>query len=127
MSVFFVEPTPQPFARPPMLSSLKSLNWRRPAAVALTAAMAALLHGLLLVWYLLRPAPEPLVEAIPLPMIDIALAAPSTSAQAQPVVAPTPPKPVPAKPRPKPKAKPKLVKKPKQPSEIKNRKSRKKR
>ena len=121
MKVFFVkasqpEPTRLPFAYIGML-----INWQRPLVVAITAALTALLHGLLLIWYLNRPAPPTVTEAIPLPMIDIALAAPNASAPAKTESPPEPPKPTPKPPekKAKPKAKPKPVVKPKAKSEIK--------
>lgn len=121
MILFFVEPTPQSSPRPPLALSAKPLDWRRSAAVALAAAVTALLHGVVVVWYLQHPEPERVVAAVPLPMIDIALAAPSSSSPVPtpPVTPPQPPKPEPPKAQPKPKAKPKPVKKPKRPSEIK--------
>ncbi len=77
---------------------------RRHFRVALAAVLAAVLHGGVLFWYLERPVPLPLTQAMPLPMIDIALSAPNL---------PAPPEPVkPAKPLPKPK--PKALKKMKQ-------------
>lgn len=88
------------------------LTWKRPVAVAAAAALAAVLHGLFLFWYVNRPAPLPLTEAAPLPMIDVVLSAPPTPAVAQPNV---PPPPVPPKelkkPDPKPVKKPKPVRK----------------
>ncbi|MGH6820329.1 MAG: energy transducer TonB [Methylocella sp.] len=80
-------------------------GFRRPFGVALAAALAALLHGAILFWFLERPVSEPPTLAMPLPMIDIALAAPSQPAPPQPVEV--------AKPLPKPNPAPKPLKKPK--------------
>lgn len=116
MNVFFVKTTTDEPLNLPFYQMATIPNWQRPLAVAFVAVLTALLHGLLLVWYLNRPAPPVVTEAIPLPMIDIALAAPA-SAPAKPVTPPEPPKPV-IKPAEK-KAKPKPVVKPKAKSEIK--------
>ncbi len=40
-------------------------------------ALAAILQGDILVWFLSRPSSEPVTTAAPLPMIDIALSAPA--------------------------------------------------
>lgn len=117
MKVFFVKPAQPDPTRLPFENIAMTLNWRRLFAVAVTAALTALLHGVLLIWYLNRPAPAALTEAIPLPMIDIALASPNTDMPAKT----EPPKPEVKLPeqKPKPKLKPKPVKKPKVKSEIK--------
>ncbi len=114
MRLFFFPALPQPGGAPllPIEAADMPANWRRPAGVALAAALAAMLHGGILAWFLSRPAPEPVTAAAPLPMIDIALSAPASPAVAQPVDPPRePPKPkkkpdpAPAK-KPKPKPKP---------------------
>ncbi|MDD5037279.1 MAG: hypothetical protein PHE55_21340, partial [Methylococcaceae bacterium] len=66
--------------------------WRRQVGVAMAAALAAMLHGGILLWFLNRPEPLPVTEATPLPMIDIALSAPPASPL--PAAAPPPPQPV---------------------------------
>ena len=121
MKVFFVESTPSDSACLPFASLTMTVNWRRPLAVAVAAALTALLHGLLLIWYLNRPVPQVLTEAVPLPMIDIALEAENAGAPAKTVAPPTPPtpKPVVKPPEKKHKPKPKPFKKPKAESEIK--------
>lgn len=91
------------------------ISWRRPVGVAMAAALAAVLHGGLAIWFLTRPEPIPVTAAAPLPMIDIALSAPASPTVAQPVEPPPqPPKPE-KKPEPapvkKPKPKPKPVRK----------------
>lgn len=94
--------------------------WKRPFAVAAAAVLASALHGLLLLWYLNRPAPPPLTEALPLPTIDLVLSAPPSIAQPAPTppehtVQPDPPprpKPKPPVPREVKKPEPKPVKKP---------------
>lgn len=108
----------------------KTWGWPLPAdsettslrtfAVACVAALAALLHGVAIIWYLQRPVPLPLTGAKPLPMIDITLAAPAVQQTATPPIAEPvePPKPKPViKPKVKPAAKP--ITKPKVTSEIK--------
>lgn len=112
MKAFFVEGAQPEYVRLPFEKLMLSANWSRPLAVAAVAALAALLHGVLFLWYLNRPTPPPVTEAVALPMIDIALAAPKSDAPAE---TPPPPKPVskpPEKKQPKPK-------KPKVKSEIK--------
>ena len=82
-------------------------NWHRSIGIFLAVTLTALLHGLLFFWYLNRPAPPEITQAIPLPVIDIALTAPKAGAVAQ-----TLPQPLPAKPDVKPldkKVKPKEV------------------
>ncbi|MDD5034436.1 MAG: TonB family protein [Methylococcaceae bacterium] len=89
------------------------VTWRRPLAVAAASILAAGLHGLVWFWYMSRPKPAPLIEATPLPMIDIALSASPTVPQ--PVASPPPESPKPPqaakKPKPKPVKKPKPVRK----------------
>ncbi|MDP2902694.1 MAG: TonB family protein, partial [Methylovulum sp.] len=96
-------------------------NWRRPLAVVIAAALTTLLHGLLLIWYLNRPAPPAFTQAMALPMIDIALAAPNVGAPVKAFAPPLPPKPVikPPEKKTRPKVKPKPKPKPKAKSEIK--------
>jgi protein TonB len=110
MSTYFFSGDPPYDGRggPPVALTEIPLTWKRPVAVAAAAALAAVLHGLFLFWYVNRPAPLPLTEAAPLPMIDVVLSAPPTPAVAQPNV---PPPPVPPKEVKKPDPKP--VKKPK--------------
>ncbi|MDD5275178.1 MAG: energy transducer TonB [Methylovulum sp.] len=119
MKVFFVKPAQPEPARLPFENLVMSEDWGRPFVVAVAAALTAVLHGVLLIWYLNRPAPPPVIEAIPLPMIDIALAAPNVSAPAETVTPPAPPKPKSKPLAEKPKAKPKAKLKPKAKSEIK--------
>lgn len=124
MKVFFVKSAQPDPSRLPFENLAMPVSWRRPLVVAVTAALTALLHGVLLVWYLNRPAPPAVTEAVPLPMIDIALAAPSAVAPAKAVAPPTPPKPKPAvqKPKARPKPTPKVkseIKKPAAKSETK--------
>jgi len=116
MNVFFVKATADEPLNLPFYQMAIAPNWQRPLAVAFVAVLTALLHGLLLVWYLNRPAPPVVTEAMPLPMIDIALAAPA-STPAKSITPPEPPKPI-IKPAEK-QAKPKPVVKPKAKSEIK--------
>jgi periplasmic protein TonB len=75
-----------------------------------------LLHSIALAWYVNRPAPLPVTEAKPLPMIDIALEAPSVGAPEE--AKPLPPKPTPPKAKPIKKVTPKPIKE-KTKSEIK--------
>ncbi|NOU42206.1 MAG: energy transducer TonB [Methyloglobulus sp.] len=82
----------------------KFITLKRAVAVALVTVLACLLHCLALMWYVNRPAPLPVTEAKPLPMIDIALEAPSAGV-------PEEAKPEPPKPKVKPVQKPKPVKK----------------
>lgn len=116
MNVFFVKATADAPLNLPFYQMATIPNWQRPLAVAFVAVLTALLHGLLLLWYLNRPAPPVFTEAMPLPMIDIALAAPA-SVPANPITPPEPPKPI-IKPAEK-QTKPKPVVKPKAKSEIK--------
>lgn len=92
----------------PVLAAEIPFTWRRPLSIVAAIFLAAVLHGLLWLWYTQRPQPLPFAEAAPLPMIDIALSAPPSPAVIQPV---TPPPPVPPKEAKKPDPKP--VKKPK--------------
>lgn len=120
MNVFFVKVTePEPIHLP-FVNMDMGMTWLRPLAVAVTAVLTVLLHGMLLIWYLNRPAAPVVTEAVPLPMIDIALAAPN-AAPAKTETPIEPPKPTPKPPEKKapPKAKPKPVVKPKAKSEIK--------
>ncbi|PPD48691.1 MAG: energy transducer TonB [Methylobacter sp.] len=121
MKVFFVKAAQAEPIRLPFENMAMAGNWLRPLAVAIAAALTALLHGLLFVWYLDRPVPPVVTEAAPLPMIDIALAAPNPGAPAKTLPPPEPPKPElkPPEKKQRPKAKPKPVAKPKVPSEIK--------
>jgi protein TonB len=87
-------------------------TWKRPAAVAGAAVLAALLHGALYLWYASRPAPRPVTAAAPLPMIDMVLAAPPAPA-ARPVAVPPPEPPRQTeRPKPEPPKKPRLKPKP---------------
>jgi protein TonB len=116
MNVFFVKATADEPLNLPFYQMAIAPHWQRPLAVAIVAVLTALLHGLLLVWYLNRPAPPVVTEAMSLPMIDIALAAPA-SVSAKAVTPPAPPKPI-IKP-PEKQTKPKPAVKPKAKSEIK--------
>jgi len=123
MKFFFVKPAQPDYSRLPFDDIAVPVNWRRPLMVAITAGLTALLHGVVFIWYLNRPAPPAITEAVPLPSIDIALAAPNAGVPDKPVAPPSPPKPVVQpkpenKPKPKPKVKPKPVKQ-KAKSEIK--------
>jgi periplasmic protein TonB len=106
VTVFFVEPMQR---EPSRLSTgsfvFKFITLKRAVAVALVTVLACLLHCMALMWYVNRPAPLPVTEAKPLPMIDIALEAPSAGAPEE--AKPLPPKPIPAKPKAKPIKKPK--------------------
>ncbi|MEQ1560674.1 MAG: energy transducer TonB [Methyloglobulus sp.] len=105
MTVFFVEPMQREPSRLPTGSFVfKFITLKRAVAVALVTVLACLLHCLALMWYVNRPAPLPVTEAKPLPMIDIALEAPSAGV-------PEEAKPEPPKPKVKPVQKPKPVKK----------------
>ena len=123
MTVFFVEPAAKAQQEFSLKEGFGALVWQRGPIVTSAAFLTALLHGLVLLAYLHRPAEPVVTQAMPLPMIAIALAAPAQQAVALPQAAPTPPKPVvtPPKPvvKPKPKPKPKVTPKPKAPSEIK--------
>ncbi len=89
------------------------LTWKRPLAVAAVAMLVTVLHGLLFLWYVNRPAPLPVSEAAPLPMIDLVLSAPPAPAVTQPETPPPPEPPKEAKkPDPKPVKKPKPKPKP---------------
>lgn len=123
MKFFFVKPAQPDYSRLPFEDIAVPVNWQRSLVVAITAALTALLHGVVLTWYLNRPAPEAETEAIPLPSIDIALAAPNAGVPDKPVAPPSPPKPAVKPPekktKPKVKPKPKPIKKAKANSEIK--------
>lgn len=124
MSAYFFSGDPPYGGRrgPPVALAEIPFTWKRPLCVAAAAALAAVLHGLLLFWYVNRPAPLPLTEAAPLPTIDLVLSnrkrsswerqddpsAPPAPAVVQPKV---PPPPVPPEEEKKPDLKP--VKKPK--------------
>jgi len=121
MKFFFVKAAhPEPI-RSPFGEMAIADNWQRPLGVAMAFVLAALLHGLLLLWYLNRPAPLAYTEAMALPMIDIALTARHIGAPAKAFAPPVPPKPVikPPEKKPVPKVKPKPLVKPKERSEIK--------
>jgi protein TonB len=107
MNLLFLPSSNPPERARPLGLDLELSDLRRPFGVALAAALAALLHGGLLFWYLERPVPWPLTQAMPLPMISIALSAPSQPAPQEPAV---PAKPLP---KPKPKAQKKIQRKPK--------------
>lgn len=110
----------------PLNAASLPFSWSRSLAVGGITLLVALLHVVLLVWFLNRPAPEILTAAKALPMIDIALAAPNSGALLK---NPTPVKPVmpakpdvkqpPQKPKLKPKPKPKLIPKVMQKSLVK--------
>jgi protein TonB len=112
----YLFPGGQPYDGPegiPVTGDEMPFTWIRPLAVATVAILAAALHGLALLWYLNRPAPLPVSEAAPLPMIDLALSAPPSPAAVQPVATPPPVPPKAAKkPEPKPVKKPKPKPKP---------------
>lgn len=111
MKFFFVKPAQPDYAHLPFEDIAVPVNWQRSLVVAITAALTALLHGVVLTWYLNRPAPEAVTEAIPLPSIDIALAAPNAGVPDKALAPPMPPKPA-VKP-PEKKIKPKVKPKPK--------------
>lgn len=78
------------------------VSGRRLVAVACAILVAAMLHGGLLFWYIMRPVPLPITAATPLPMISMELSAPPKE-----VVKPKTDKlKVKPKPKPKPKAQP---------------------
>lgn len=96
-----------------LASTLMSGNrYRRSAAVTSAVLMAALLHGGLLFWYVIRPAPLPFSAATPLPMIAMELSAPPSPVVNPPIAPPQPPKSVVPPKQEKPKVKPKPKPKP---------------
>lgn len=122
MSAYFFSGNP-PYdgpGGPPVVMADIPFTWKRPLTVLAAICVAAVLHGLLLFWYVNRPEPLPFTEAAPLPMIDMVLSAPPAPGLAQPNVPPPPtppkeekkpdPKPV-KKPKPKPVRKDSVVKK----------------
>ncbi|MCI0667730.1 MAG: energy transducer TonB [Methylococcaceae bacterium] len=66
--------------------------WKRHLAVAGTAVLAFVLHALVFLWIVTRPAPAPFSEAAPLPMIDMILSAPPSPAVTRSPVTPPPKK-----------------------------------
>jgi periplasmic protein TonB len=104
VTVFFVEAAQREHPRLP-INLLLPITWRRALSVAVVAILACVLHCLVLLWYVNRPAPQLVTEAKALPMIDIALEAPSAGAPEE--AKPLPPKPIPEKPKAKPIKKPK--------------------
>jgi protein TonB len=85
--------------------------YRRPVSVSASMVCAALLHGLVWLWFTTQAAPLAFSAAAPLPMIAMELSAPPSPLTKQPIAPTEPPKPiVPPKPdkpklKPKPKAK----------------------
>lgn len=96
----------------PVNSYFTNFSWSRSLALVLTTLLAAALHVGLFIWYLNRPEPPSIKQAMALPMINIELAAagPSEPLKSEAPPPPEPPKPE-VKPPPKkepPKIKPKL-------------------
>jgi protein TonB len=95
--VWTLLPSVQGFADPNSFlvsAPIPSSRVRRSVSVITAVLIAALLHGALLFWYVMRPAPLPFTAAAPLPMISMELSAPPSPVVNQPIAPPEPPKPI---------------------------------